>query len=939
VTLPFLLGAAALLAALAPVLGRVLGREAGWPLAAGLAGLGVWLLVAVPPDGRSVQVEWLPSLGVSFALRLDGLGRLFAILVLVIGGAVLAYSCRYFDRGPHADFYGLMTLFSVGMLGLVLADDVVVMLVMWEVTTICSFFLISRSGPKGQESAARTLLITVGGGLALLAAVVVMISATGTSQLSAILASPLWASDPVFATTVGLLIAVAAFTKSAQFPFHGWLPDSMVAATPISAYLHAAAMVKAGIYLLMRFSPALGETLAWNVTLVVIGLVTAVMGALFALQRSDLKELLAYSTVSQLGLLVATIGLGTREALSAAVVHTVAHALFKGALFMLIGVVDHQAGTREVDQLSGLRRSMPFTFAGVVLACLSMAGIPPLLGFISKEKIFAAMWDAPGPGWIGPTAALVAVAASVLTLAYTGRILLGAFFGPTLDPSVREASPAFLAPVLVLAAAGLVLGPAADLIEPTVTAAADAAAALPIGETALYLWPGLVPELYLSIVSIVLGLLAIRYRHRLDAALDRPLFPGTAVGTLLALRAGVIALGGRVGDLTRSDTVRRQLAPPVLAVVAVGGLALVLAPAPDLAAATAASRPSDVALVVLVGVGVLGVVTARSRLAAVAVLGVVGFGMSLWFLALGAVDAALTQLLVEVLTVAVAVLVLRRLPRRFHPQRRARTVAAAAAALGAGAAAFVGVLALTGRPDVSAVGRYYLERAEPETGGTNVVNTILVDFRALDTFGELVVLGTAGLAVLVVLEVRRLAAPRRPRLAVPALSPSRFAWDNAVYARVVARVLVPLMLVLSLFFLVRGHDQPGGGFNAALTGTAAFVLRALAASSDREGRSRLPAVGMIAGGLLVCVLSGLAGFADGAFLRPLSSGISVLGVSLTSALLFDVGVYLVVMGAVVAALDRLGPLGTDPPDADEDEPGAGSRSAERVAADAGGERR
>ncbi|MCD2190871.1 DUF4040 family protein [Actinomycetospora soli] len=938
-TLPFLLGAAALLAALAPLLGRVLGREAGWPLAAGLAGLGVWLLVAVPPDGRSVRVDWLPSLGVSFALRLDGLGQLFAILVLVIGGAVLAYSCRYFDRGPHADFYGLMTLFSVGMLGLVLADDVVVMLVMWEVTTICSFFLISRSGPKGQASAARTLLVTVGGGLALLAAVVVMIAATGTSQLSAILASPLWGSDPAFATTVGLLIAVAAFTKSAQFPFHGWLPDSMVAATPISAYLHAAAMVKAGIYLLMRFSPALGETLAWNVTLVVVGLLTAVMGALFALQRSDLKELLAYSTVSQLGLLVATIGLGTREALSAAVVHTVAHALFKGALFMLIGVVDHQAGTREVDQLSGLRRSMPFTTAGVVLACLSMAGVPPLLGFISKEKILAAMWDAPGPGWVGPTAALVAVAASVLTLAYTGRILLGAFFGPTLDPAVREGSPAFLAPVLVLAAAGLVLGPGADLIEPTVTAAADAAAALPVGETALYLWPGFVPELYLSAASIVLGLLAIRSRHRVDALLDRPLFPGTAVGALLALRAGAIALGGRVGDLTRADTVRRHLAPPVLAVVALGVLGLVaLVPGVDLAAATAASRASDVALVVLIGVGVLGVVVVRSRLAAVAVLGVVGFTMSLWFLALGAADAALTQLLVEVLTVAVAVLVLRRLPRRFHPQRRARTIAAACAALGAGAAAFVGVLALTGRPGISPVGAWYLERAEPETGGTNVVNTILVDFRALDTFGELVVLGTAGLAVLVVLEVRRLVASRRPRLAVPALSPSRFAWDNAVYARVTARALVPLMLLLSLFFLVRGHDEPGGGFNAALTGTAAFVLRALAASSDREGRSRLPAVAMVAGGLLVCVVSGLAGFADGAFLRPLSSGISVLGVSLTSALAFDVGVYLVVMGAVVAALDRLGPLGSSPPDEDEDEPGTGSRRDE-VGAAAGGDGR
>jgi multicomponent Na+:H+ antiporter subunit A len=321
-----------------------------------------------------------------------------------------------------------------------------------------------------------------------------------------ILESPLWRDDPVFASTVGVLIAVAAFTKSAQFPFHAWLPNSMVAATPISAYLHAAAMVKAGIYLLMRFSPALSTTPVWIVLLVSVGLLTGVMGALFALQRSDLKELLAYSTVSQLGLLVAVIGLGTKEALTAAAVHTVAHALFKGALFMFIGFVDHEAGTREVDQLSGLWRAMPVTTVGVVLAALSMAGVVPLLGFISKEKIFAAFWDAPGPGWIGPSTAVVAVAVSVLTVAYSGRIVLGAFLGPPLDRAVHEASASFLAPVMALALASLVLGPGAILIEPVVTAAGDEATVGPVESTDLSLWHGFVPELWLSIASVALGL-------------------------------------------------------------------------------------------------------------------------------------------------------------------------------------------------------------------------------------------------------------------------------------------------------------------------------------------------------------------------------------------------------------------------------------------------
>ncbi|WP_344006685.1 proton-conducting transporter membrane subunit, partial [Isoptericola halotolerans] len=306
-----LLGLVALLAAAAPFLGRWAGRPGGWPLAAGLLALALWVGLAPPALGTSWFLPWIPSLDVGIRLRFDGLSWVFLLLVLGVGAAVLAYSARYLKRGPHPGFYGLMTAFAAAMTGLVLADDVILLFVMWEFTTVCSFFLIARTSPQAQAPAVRTFLVTVGGGLCLLGAVIATSVRTGTTQLSAILEDPVWSQDPTFAAVIAVLVAVAAFTKSAQFPFHAWLPDAMVAPTPVSAYLHAAAMVKAGIYLLLRFSPAMSDVLTWNVLLITIGLVTTVMGAVFALQRNDLKELLAYSTVSQLGLIVATIGVGS----------------------------------------------------------------------------------------------------------------------------------------------------------------------------------------------------------------------------------------------------------------------------------------------------------------------------------------------------------------------------------------------------------------------------------------------------------------------------------------------------------------------------------------------------------------------------------------------------------------------------------------------------
>ncbi|WP_277209293.1 DUF4040 family protein [Isoptericola croceus] len=900
--LAVLLGLAVLLAAVAPFLGRHAGRPGGWPLAAGLLALALWVGLAPPPDGTSWYLPWIPSLDVGLHLRFDGLSWVFLLLVLGVGGAVLAYSARYLKRGPHPGFYGLMTAFAAAMTGLVLADDVILLFVMWEFTTVCSFFLIARTSPQAQAPAVRTFLVTVGGGLCLLGAAIAAVVRTGTTQLSAILADPVWSQDSTFAAVIAVLIAVAAFTKSAQFPFHAWLPDAMVAPTPVSAYLHAAAMVKAGIYLLLRFSPAMSDVLTWNVLLITIGLITTVMGAVFALQRNDLKELLAYSTVSQLGLIVATIGVGTQAALAAATLHTMAHALFKSAAFMLAGVIDHQAGTRDIRTLAGVGRAMPWTSVMLVLAAASMAGLPPLLGFISKESILDAMLAGPGAGWL---VAGIAALGAVFTFAYCARMVLRPLPGvrPASLSGMSEGGFWLILPAALPAVLGVLLGPAAWLLDTLTSAGATAASGHDV-HSHLTLWHGLTPALFLSAAVYTVGALVVWRAAAVDRLLDRQLFPFTGVEAVAAWQRGTVAFGARVGDLTRADAPTRHLAVPVIGigVLAVAGLVGVT----GLGDVRDTSRPLDWVLLGLIAVGVLGAVTIRSRIGALAVIGVAGFAVTLLFFTLGAADVALTQLLVEILTVVVAVLLLRRLPRGFRRAPRPRVVLTAVIAVAGGLAAAVGTFALTGRRDLSAAGEHFLLNAPDDTGGSNVVNTILVDYRALDTLGELTVLGIAGVVIYVLLESAR-ALPLQyrdpqPVQQVPSSSPLIDTQTNGVFNRTFARLGMPLLLLFSIYLLLRGHQNPGGGFIGALVAASAFALAYLAASSDTARRASY--FRLIGSGVLIATVTGLLGFLEGSFLKPLHVDIGNL--HLTSAVLFDVGVYLAVIGVVVAALDLLG---------------------------------
>jgi multicomponent Na+:H+ antiporter subunit A len=895
----------ALAAAVAPLVAGRLGRSTGYPLAVLFAAVGAALLTQAPAviDGAAVTEvwTWVPSLGVEFRLYLDGLSLLFVILVLGVGALIMAYCARYLDETQaHRRLYGLLTLFATAMLGLVLAGDVVTFFVFWELTTFSSFFLIGGAGLAGAKAATRALIVTGAGGLALFAALVMVAATTGTTDLTAILADPGPIRDSPLAPAIAVCLILAAFTKSAQLPFHFWLPDAMVAITPVSAYLHAATMVKAGIYLLMRFSPPFAENPLWTITLMSVGLLTAVVGALFALQKHDLKALLAYSTVSQLGFLVALVGVGTPEALAAAALHTFAHALFKATLFMLVGIIDREAGSRDIRELSGLRRVMPITAALTGVAALSMAGLPPLVGFVSKEEAFYAFLGAEGPGWVGAVAAGTAVTAAALTFAYGFRILAGAFGGPTRQPDLYEPHWTFLAPAAVTALLSLVLGIWPGVLNPLINRTV-LDTRLQEGTFDLALWHGFTIALGLSAVTVTAGSVLFAFRNRVDAVLPRLQLPRTGAEIYDSAYEGALRIGGLVGRPSMSPRLAAHLPWPLLALgaLAVVGFAVLdqlpAEPAP-------ASRPADWVLVVLLALSIAGLVVTRSRLGALALLGVVGFVVAAWFLVIGGPDLALTQLLIEILTVVVAVLVLRRLPARFVAEGRVRATAAGLAAAAVGVIAFAATFAFTGRRDASPVSQFVLAETEELTGGTNVVNTVLVDFRGLDTWGEITVLAVAAFGLLALLRHDAGSAPPPRVPGDPVADPD----GNAVILRVTRRVLMPVALAFSVYLLLRGHNAPGGGFIAALVGGAAIALTQLPYDVPRRPRLLDPVV-LAAGGVGLATVVGLLGYLDGAFLRPLQPELALFGASikLTSSLLFDIGVYLVVVGLVAASIDRL----------------------------------
>jgi multicomponent Na+:H+ antiporter subunit A len=977
-----LIGVHALTALLAPTLVRALGRRAFAPLALVPAAAFVWILARLPTVLAGGLVEesftWIPALGVEVAVRLDALSATLSLLVTGVGALVVLYCARYFTPSSSGlgRFAGVLVAFAGAMLALVWADDVVVLYVCWELTTIFSFLLVGQDAHKRASRAAamQALLVTAAGGLTMLVGLVTLAEAAGTYRLSGIVAVAPGLSGA--AVTAGVVcVLVGALSKSALVPFHFWLPSAMAAPTPVSAFLHAAAMVKAGVYLVLRLAPGFADVVAWRPTIAVLGAVTMLLGGVVAARQHDLKLLLAHGTVSQLGFMILLAGAGTRDAALAAVGLVVAHALFKSALFLTVGVIDRCAGTRDLRELTGLARRAPVLAVTGTLAAASMAGIPPLLGFVTKEGAFEAFrHGAYGPA--APVLLAVVVLGSVLTVAYSARFVAGAFTdafssgGPA--PSWIRPGAWFVGPPAVLALAGLVGGPAIALVTPLLTRYADTLAATYPSPLALKLWPGFTLALGLSVLAIVLGLVVLGVSLALPAVSARAaaLRPLAAIRSDVTWRALVHALE-TVALRVTAQTQRGSLpvvvctvlgvliAGPGVALVATGALGVIRVD-------RIADSPAQVVAAVLAVVSTAAAALARRRLSAVLLVGGLGYAVAVIFALGGAPDVALTQALVETMTLVVVVLVLRRLPpviTEHHTPRRRLARLAIAAPIGV-LIALLGATALGART-LPAVALAFPSQAYAFGAGQNVVNVTLVDIRAWDTIGELSVLLAAatGVASLVFLDRRtgtppgrRRARRRRARtndsfvpvdatnesfvpaagggsawLRGPALerlarlrSPGPAPAERTLLLEVVTRLVFPTIMVVSVYFLFAGHNAPGGGFAGGLLAGLALVVRYVAGGRYELGDAAPVEAGTLLGAGLLCAgVSGLGGLVLGGEVlqsAALEVDVPVLGhVKLVTSLLFDVGVYLVVVGLVLdilrslgAELDRLGDTPADP---------------------------
>ena len=709
----------------------------------------VWTVVHLGDvaDGALVSERhgWVPGLGLDVELLLGPFAVLMVWLVSGVGALVFVYAWKYFDgsAAPHR-IAGMLTLFSGSMLGLVLADNLLWLFVCWELTSITSYLLIGNDDhqPGARAAALQALLITGAGGLVMLAGFIVLGLERDTFRISTLVADPVGGSAM---TVSAVLILVGAFTKSAQVPFHSWLPGAMVAATPTSAYLHSAAMVKAGIFLVLRLGPAFDEVATWRSLAVTVGVVTMLVGGLRALRQHDIKLLLAFGTVSQLGLLMVLAGLGHPEATIAACALLLAHAAFKAALFMVVGIVDHATHTRDLRVLGGFGRAWRPTLIVATVSAASMAGVAPLAGFIAKESALEALLHG---AWFD-TAALVGVTlGSVLTVAYSIRFVWGTFVGTSAGPddSVRTAhapGTAFLAPAAVLAVVTTALGVWPGLFTSFVRRASTE---LDVDAVAkLSLWHGLNVALGLSIVALVGGGLVFAGRGRVDAVQQRLRPPGSAAGGYELSVRFLLRAADQVTGAAQPGSLPLYIAVVLLTACGVPGMALLLWGSwpgwPDLV-----GSPAELAVAALVIGGAVAATVATRRFTAALLLGAVGYGMALLFVVQGAPDLALTQITVETLTVVLFLLVLRFLPDRFdrRPLRFSRVLRLAVSGA-VGVFVFAVLLISSAARRNPPISGPMAELADLEAGGRNVVNVILVDLRGLDTLGEITVLVVAAL--------------------------------------------------------------------------------------------------------------------------------------------------------------------------------------------------
>ena len=886
---------------------------AAWVAAAAPLG-GLALLATMTPaimDGGIVRSygEWIPQIGLAFSLRLDGLAWMFAGMVLAIGALVVMYAHYYLSARDSAHrFYCYLLLFMGAMLGMVLSGNLLLLMVFWEMTSISSFLLIGFWSHRqdAREGARMALVVTGGGGLALLGGVLLIGRIVGSFELDAVLA----AGDLIRASSLYpyalFLVLAGIFTKSAQFPFHFWLPHAMAAPTPVSAYLHSATMVKAGVFLLARLHPALAGTDLFFYTVSGIGAITLLIGAWNAIFQHDLKGLLAYSTISHLGLITMLFGLSAPMAVVAGVFHILNHATFKASLFMAAGIIDHETGTRDMRKLGGLRKLMPITSALAIIASLAMAGIPLRNGFRSKEMLFAEALTA-GPEAMRIAMTIAALLAGVFGVAYSLRFVHDTFFGKgphDLDRVPHEPPRFMKVPVEILVVVCVAVGVApAITIAPVLHAAASSILGPAMPAYSLSVWHGFNMPLAMSAAGVVGGIALYFGLRRL---IDLHAVVSRSIGRNIFHKQLDLVFGfaHRLTQGLANGSLQRML----MALVVV---AVIVAAAPFVAHPTSPNWPSPQPIpllgwalwLVMMACALGALFVYRQRVLAVLVVGGVGLMVSLTFVFLSAPDLALTQLLVEMVTLVLMLLGMNYLPIQSPPEKsvwRKRRDAVIAIVAGGGLAAMA-YTAMTLPPNTMA--GELLARALPEAYGQNVVNVILVDFRGFDTFGEITVFGIAALVVHAMLRRSRMAPeqimPGPPiKLPVPA--------D-------LAQIMFPLTLTVSIFLFLRGHNAPGGGFIAGLVLAVPLLIQyVIQGTTSVESRFGFDYIRCIGAGLLIAILSGCASMLFGVpFLTSghLDLHIPLIGeVPLASAIGFDTGVYLVVFGGVMLMLSMMGTI-------------------------------
>lgn len=863
--------------------------------------------------------RWIPALGLNASFRLDGLGLLFALLILGIGLLIILYARYYLsEQDPMGRFYAFLLLFMGSMLGIVLSGNLLLLLMFWELTSLSSFLLIGYWYHRvdARQSARMALTITGTGGLALLAGIVLLGHIAGSFELSVILEAGDRVQDhPLYGVTL-VLILLGAFTKSAQFPFHFWLPHAMAAPTPVSAYLHSATLVKAGVFLLARLFPVLSGDALWFYLVGGAGLVTLLFAAYIALFKHDLKGLLAYSTVSHLGLITLLFGFGTRLSAVAGVFHIINHAIFKASLFMAAGIIDHECGTRDMRRINGLWKYMPYTACLAIIAAASMAGVPLLNGFLSKEMFFSETFYISAFGdwsWILPG---VAALWGIFSVAYSVRFIHDVFFnGEPVDlPRTPHEPPFWMrTPVEVLVVLCLLVGIAPQaMVQPVLSAAVSGMLQAPPPNYSLEIWHGFNAPFVMSVVALTVGTLVYALRGYLFALHDNHL-PSLDAKVIYDRALGLVLTVGRwITGTLDTGSLQRYVTLLIASALVLGATPFWLSGG-SLIGSTGMQPVDGIAAlgaIILASAAVATAVLHRKRLLALVWLSIVGLIVSLVFARFSAPDLALTQLVVEVVAILLLLLALYFLPQYSPVEsswlRKMRDITLAGIA-GIGVALLTwGILT---RP-YETISGYFLAHSKPEGGGTNVVNVILVDFRGFDTLGEITVLAIAGLAIYALLSGLRLTLPSGD------VEGRRWAQDRyPLILAVVARPLLPLALLVSVYIFLRGHNLPGGGFIAGLITASALILQYLARGDDWiKVRLRLRFHLVMAAGLLCALLTGLGSWAFG---KPfLTSGFDyfhwpIVGeIELATAMLFDLGVYLTVVGAVSLILANLGKLST-----------------------------